>query len=683
MLFIVVFLGFTDHPSAQNQMEPIAVNGKIDLQQWIPSQSDEIIPLNGQWEFYWKKLLSPQQLQKTSHEQIYSYAPSEWSKMSIDGEKLANTGFATYRLSIRLNPSAVNQSLALYIPASCSAYKVWLNNKEIASSGIVGTNPMLEKPWTVSHVVYLSPTSQNLELVVQISNFSQRKNGMWDSFLLGRADSITKKDNLDFSLQLIMTGSFAIMSIFYFFTFFFRRTNVMALFFSGICILLSIRLSVIDGYILRNFISDSSFVVVNKLEYISIILAMIFLIKYISHLFPNEKHPFISKTLTLIGSLYSIFILVTPVTIFTSTLYFSVCFVILVFSYHVFYVYPFAIVRKRDWALSNLIASIIVIVTVINDGFYYMGYFTSVVLAYSGFFIYYLVQIITMANQMSKAYEELEVVSNRLTELNINLENKVKERTGELKGLNEKLSASNAKLKSIEKSRREFLSNISHDLGTPMQSALGFVEMMIKGLIKENHQKYLQIVFEKLTFINKLSDDLFELTKLEENKIIYHYIEVDVGEFLKEIEKNFSLDFQRKGLLLQVELIEPFFQKEKAYIRIDTFRMEQAFQNLLQNAMKYTPKRGTVRIHAEFIIDAKKVIIHISDNGIGIDESILPEIFDRFVKVDEARTASTEGIGIGLSIAKEIVHAHNGEIFASSEKGKGSTFSIMLPVKVE
>ena len=532
-------------------------------------------------------------------------------------------------------------------------------------------------------MAYFTPFSQNIEVVVQISNFHQRKNGMWDSFLLGTADMLTKKDSQDYASQLIMMGSFLVKSIFYFFTYFFRRVNVMALFFSLACFMLSMRLAVIDGYILRYFIPHSFFEVVLKLEYLSIILFEVCLIQYVEHVFPLEKNKFIAKALTVIGLVYSLFVLVTPAAIYTLTLNVMLMYMVGMIVYHSLYVYPLAIIRKRQWAWANSIAAIVVIVTYVNDVIYYTGDFSGVKLAYAGFFIFFFVQIMTMAAQMSNAYKRLEVVSNELLDLNTNLEQIVKDRTSQLEQLNAQLSTSNEKLLKIEQSRRKFLSNISHDLGTPMQSVMGYVEMMCNGMIKENQQKYLHIVYDKLQFIRKLAADLFELTRIEENQIVYQFVETDFQEFLNNIEKYFAFDFERKNLIFEVMPLEGLFAGEKVLVYMDVFRMEQVFQNLLQNAMKYTSEGDTVRIEVELVRHMGKLIVYVSDTGVGMNEQLLPQVFERFVKGDEARTSALDGgMGLGLSIVREVVLAHKGEVFVSSKKGEGSTFSIVLPVKV-
>ena len=677
--FLSVILGA--FPKEGHAVSP-SDRGELDLRNWTPSPTSENIPLAGKWAFYWNHLFTPEQIHSSDLQPVYVDAPSEWSRLSGDEGKYPNEGFATYHLIVHLNEKAVNQTLALQVPASNSAYKVWVNGQPLAQSGIVGMNKSSEKPWNISQVVYVTPATPSLELVVQISNFHQRRNGMWNSFLLGHSETIIRENLEDVTLELIILGSLLVMSLFYFFTYFFRRSDIMAFYFSGMCLMFSIRLSVTDGYILRYYIPDNTFLLVYKLEYLSINICLLLLIYYISHLFPEEKHPVAAKILIYIGMGNLFFIVVTPPDVFTYTIYFQFAYALLVISYHLLYVYPLAMYRRKQWAMANFFCSLLVVAAIVNDWFYYIEGSSAVLMYYVGMFLFFLVQIITMANQMSDAYSRLEVVSNELLHLNTNLEHIVSERTRALNALNEELATSNDKLKKVEVSRRKLLSNISHDLGTPMQSALGFIEMLANGLIQENKEKYLKIVLNKLLFIKKLTDDLFELAKLEENQITYQFVEENAAHYLNSIKQQFRHDFAVNNLLFIVDSFPPLLKDEQVYITIDVFRMNQVIQNLLQNAMKFTPAGGTIRITSEVQRDMNKMMIHISDSGIGMDTMELSKAFNRLFKADESRTDGG-GMGLGLSIAKEITLAHGGDITVFSEKDHGSTFSIILPIKIQ
>ncbi|MGM9946183.1 MAG: histidine kinase dimerization/phospho-acceptor domain-containing protein, partial [Lysinibacillus sp.] len=568
LLFLLLLLTFPLHTSdvfAATTAPPSAENGKLDLQHWVPSTSSENIALEGEWAFYWNKLLTPEEIKNSTIAPLYVQTPAQWSKLNIDGQTFPHEGYATYHLNIRLNENALNEPIALKVPSSGSTYKVWINGQLLAQSGTVGTTKEQETPWTTSQIIYFTSDKQTLDLVVQVSNFHKRRNGMSSPFIIGHPDTTLLESFFHgTTLKLMFIGSLLIIGVFFFFTYFFRRQNSIALLSSCCAFIFCIRLIVTDDYILLHYFPESSFATVYTLEYLMASLGMLFLVLYISKLFPNEKHRFIPKLIITFSAGYSLFILVTPPEIFTYTIHFQFLNLGLVGFYHLFYVYPLAIYRKKRWALSNFLAILFVVLTLINDWFYYIENTASMLLHYISMFIFFVIQIVTVAHQLGQAHKQLEDLTNELTHVNTNLEHIVDERTKKLLEVNMELAASNEKLKNVEISRRKLLSNISHDIGTPMQSALGFVEMLSSGQIKDNQQKYLDIVHNKLLFMTRLTNDLFDLVKIDENQITYDFKEIRIQDYYESIEQQFAHDFTKHNIHFVVEPLPPFENLQQA-----------------------------------------------------------------------------------------------------------------------
>ena len=420
-------------PLQSQAAPPLAQNGEIYLKDWIPSRSHTNISLKGQWAFYWNELLTPEEIKNTTTAPLYVQAPAEWSNLNIDGQTFPNEGYATYHLNILLNENALNEPIALQVPSSGSAYKVWINGQLLAQSGTVGTTKEQETAWSISKIIYFTSDKQTLDLVVQVSNFHKRRNGMWSPFIIGNPDTTLLENFVHgTTLKLMFIGSLLIIGVFFFFTYFFRRQNSIALLSSCCAFIFCIRLIVTDDYILLHYFPENSFAIVCKLEYLMASLGMLFLVLYISKIFPNEKHRFIPKLIITFSAGYSLFILVTPPEIFTYSIHFQFINLGLVGFYHLFYVYPLAIYRKRRWALSNFLATLFVVLSLVNDWFYYMENNASMLLHYISMFIFFVIQIITVAYQLGKAHKQLEDLTNELTHVNTNLEQIVDERTKKL-----------------------------------------------------------------------------------------------------------------------------------------------------------------------------------------------------------------------------------------------------------
>lgn len=229
----------------------------------------------------------------------------------------------------------------------------------------------------------------------------------------------------------------------------------------------------------------------------------------------------------------------------------------------------------------------------------------------------------------------------------------------------------------LENMRREFVANVSHELKTPITSIKGFIETILDGALDDpvKAREFLEIVARQTDRLDSIIEDLLTLSAIEQKS--------ESAEILKEPTKVRSL-LEQAAAVLQV--------KAKAVdIRIDIEcsddlialvnapLMEQAIINLLDNAVKYSPPGGTVKLVAESTSDY--VGIHVVDNGPGIAAEHIPRLFERFYRVDKARSRKMGGTGLGLAIVKHIVQAHRGRTEVQSTLGKGSTFSIFVPVQ--
>lgn len=275
-------------------------------------------------------------------------------------------------------------------------------------------------------------------------------------------------------------------------------------------------------------------------------------------------------------------------------------------------------------------------------------------------------------------YEKLLKVTAKIFKIS-DIQSKIlKKHESEIKRVNKNLSQ-------MEEARRQLISDISHELGTPMTSIQGYIRAMLDRVIPpEDH--YLDMIYEKTLLVNRLVEDLFELSKLESNQMKFNYQQVEVKEFLNNTTQKFGADIKEQGFHFSAETIINQPEGLNAILTIDPMRIEQVMNNLVFNAMKYTPAGGSIGIQAEIRLADKnddhkmqgELIIKVIDNGPGIVESSLPYIFDRFYKVDRSQKSS--GTGLGLAIAKQIILKHRGQIGVESQLMEGSSFYFSLPV---
>ncbi|GAA0288388.1 two-component system phosphate regulon sensor histidine kinase PhoR [Gracilibacillus halotolerans] len=229
-------------------------------------------------------------------------------------------------------------------------------------------------------------------------------------------------------------------------------------------------------------------------------------------------------------------------------------------------------------------------------------------------------------------------------------------------------------LKRVEKMRKDFVANVSHELKTPITSIRGFAETLLEEVPnnKEINNQFLTIIFNESKRLQALIDDLLELTKLEREGIQLNYEHFHIDEWIETPLKVIKDQAEKKKIHLYTEI-----QPNLSYYG-DPDRLQQVLLNLAINATNYTPEDGEVRI----LIHKKETYLEwkIEDTGIGIPQEEQSRIFERFYRVDRARSRNTGGTGLGLAIVKHIVESHEGDIRVFSEVNKGTEFIIQLPI---
>ncbi|WP_079479447.1 two-component system histidine kinase PnpS [Halobacillus salinus] len=230
-------------------------------------------------------------------------------------------------------------------------------------------------------------------------------------------------------------------------------------------------------------------------------------------------------------------------------------------------------------------------------------------------------------------------------------------------------------LKQLEQMRKDFVANVSHELKTPITSIRGFSETLLDGAMKDEAmlEQFLQIILKESGRLQSLIQDLLELSKLEREDFRLNIESIDIHKLLEDLTPIVKQHAEQKGVKLETDL------QGESYIEGDSSRLKQVFMNLLTNAVNYTPEGGTVSVTLE---DTKNLTrVSVSDNGVGIPEEEISRIFERFYRVDKARSRNSGGTGLGLAIVKHIVEGHDGTIHVESEIDRGTTFHVEIPKK--
>ncbi|MEW9500649.1 two-component system histidine kinase PnpS [Jeotgalibacillus marinus] len=234
-----------------------------------------------------------------------------------------------------------------------------------------------------------------------------------------------------------------------------------------------------------------------------------------------------------------------------------------------------------------------------------------------------------------------------------------------------------SELKMLEQMRKDFVANVSHEVKTPITSIKGFTETLLDGAMADEKalHSFLSIILKESDRLQALIQDLLELSKVEQQGFKLNISTMDLRVLLQEVKTMMEQKASQKGMTISL------LGSDQSFIEGDQDRLKQVFINLVSNAMTYSQPNGEIRVLLQDEED--RVLIRVEDDGIGMDEQEIPRIFERFYRVDKARSRNSGGTGLGLAIVKHIIEVHAGEITVESTPDEGTAFDISLPKNIK
>ena len=231
----------------------------------------------------------------------------------------------------------------------------------------------------------------------------------------------------------------------------------------------------------------------------------------------------------------------------------------------------------------------------------------------------------------------------------------------------------------IDQDRKQFVSNVSHELRTPLTSVRSYIEALHDGAWKDPKlaPKFLKVTQDETDRMIRMINDLLTLSRMDSGTQKMEVELVNINELFNYVLNRFDMILKKDEHPEKMYTIKRYFTKRDLWVDLDTDRFTQVLDNLMNNAIKYSPDGGVIT--CRLYETRNKVILSVSDQGLGIPRKDIPHIFDRFYRVDKARSRQQGGSGLGLAISKEVVEALHGQLWAESVEGKGSTFYIALP----
>lgn len=641
---ICLFQSYCKSAGDETVFDPFAISGRLDLRNWDSSKSP-MISLKGNWEFYPSKLLTYGSFPKESS--LFHEVPLIWNG-KLDPNQKNGLGSGTLRLRVYDLPE---EEFMVYVSSIPTAHRLYCGPDLILYSGTVSDTERKAIPNLGSSLGSLSPKCRVYgEFIWQISNFHEFKGGPWTVPYLGTKNRILIQFSNSIIQDIFFLGVTAIMGVYHFVLWLFRKKDKRSLTFSIICFLFMIRI-IGTGKILEFYFPHAElYEWMNTFEYFGYVGLIIVFPWLWKILFPNDIFAMPLYFNSLFGAFFLGVILFFPSIAYTSLLSYiqlQTLIIIIFVSSGLF----FAIYRNRPGAKIMGVGYLFVIATILHDLFLSHKLIYGIHIAPIGFFVFLVSQSTILAKIFSNAF----LTAEHLTE---NLQSEVDAKTKALKREDEQKTA--------------FFANISHELRTPLTLILGPIEA---ALTKRNEltESKLSIVYKNAKRLSNLVNQLLDLQKLIAGKFQLSRISFSLEEMSNEILQEFSFLFEKKQIKTSI-----FIESKTPIVFADPNQIEKCIHNLLSNALKFTPSEGSISIRIKEG-ENKQILYEIQDTGLGIEEEKIPRLFQRFGYSEVSLTKEQEGTGLGLSLVRELIEFHGGEIGLSSKRGEGSTFWFTLP----
>ncbi|WP_066319999.1 sensor histidine kinase [Bacillus sp. FJAT-29814] len=673
IIFVIISV-FLTIPLVSVDTHHAAYNGVIKVSEL---SKENIINLDGEWEFYWRQLYTPNDFRQNRPPAYQQFVdvPHTWSGTKMAGKELPRFGYATYRLQIILPELEFGTVKAIYMPSVASANRLWINGEEKSKDGIVGTSRAAMVPDNNPRVVTFLADSNPIEVIVQVSNFHQRRGGFDDQILIGELEPILEHREQKLIYRAIIVVSLFVMGLSHIVLFLFRKKELSFLYFAIVCIVVALRATLLEEELSSYWLAFLDWELGTKLEYLGATFGVLFIGLFTGTQFPEEMNSRVKNLMTIVFGCYSLFIIVTPAIIYTRTMVLLQVLLILAVIYNI-YVYLKAARRKREGALLNTPAIFILFVTVVNDTLFFNKLIDTTELSSVGLCFFLFTQAIILSKRYSTSFTRTEQLSHQLSLLNASLEQQVRDRTVELEQMNQELNIANQRLHEVQQSKNKWIRNISHEIAAPLTNIRSYSKGMMDGVIPPD-PKYMQLIYDQSVYFSRMLHDLHDIAEMENNQIKFEFHLVNIREFIYRLFEKYRYDMEDQGISFTfVDL--PLPKSEVRFVRIDSTRMEQVVVNLLKNAQRFVGTEGKIALElAEE--KAEQITIRVRDNGAGIKEDELSLIFNRFYK-SGTRGKPHNGSGLGLAIAKEIIENHQGTITVLSKIQEGSCFSVTIPL---
>ncbi|RZM25030.1 MAG: response regulator [Pedobacter sp.] len=607
--------------------------GIIDLRQHSFASD---IPLNGIWFFHWHQLLNPKLPPKGG---IPVSFPKKWTDIELNGKSLPSFGYGTYTVKVLLPKSS--PPLRMAMPEVYTAYRLYINGEEVASTGVVTTSPKGFVPYAEYRAIDIVGSSDTLNIVLQIANYAHSKGGIKKNITIGLTDVMSLKRHRAEGIDLVLGGCLIMGGLFFLGLYLMGSRDKAILLFSIYSIIYSYRIIGIDNYVLHTMIPNISWYLMIRLEYFTLFFGIGLFSLYTQALYPQEVDKrqvsviyvccFSFALISLTFTPYYFTRLINPFLVVM-----AVCLV------YIPYVYVMAYRKRRPGAIYTLMSSVALMILFAISLLHYWEITPPLqLLSFLCYIAFFFLQSLVLSHRVSFSL-----------------------------GTAKREAEQGLKVKS------EFLSTMSHEIRTPLNAVIGMSHLLLQNNPRKDQQEQLDVMLFSANNLLAIVNDILDYNKIEAGKITFEHIEMDLGAITRNIVTGLKSAAQDKDIELRLK-IDPLLQHK---VLGDPTRMSQVMTNLVHNAIKFTEK-GFVEVGIEVKMQSDKTVtlyMYVKDTGIGISKANQKKVFERFTQADSSTSRGFGGTGLGLAISKRILELQESELHLISEINEGSVFYFFL-----
>lgn len=615
---------------------PLAVRGELDLREFSLNNHDTI-SLHGDWSFYPNRFLMQEaELNAVGKEEAWVQVPGNWESMPPNNE--TKYGYGTYRLRILVDPEE-EQLFSIRVMGIATSSELYVNGKLLEHSGRLAKS---QQDYIASNKRYTATfmsKSGEIDIVIQVANYANKsKGGIYLPIKFGTDRAISKETTFSIAMQLIVIVVLAMHALYALLIYIFGTRQKVLFSFAGLVLSAILMVSTDDDKLLNQLIYIS-WEWSTKLQFSSLMCIGLFAIRFIRELLPDQMPIRLYRMVNLLNITVVLVILFQPFTI--SLIERRGIFCMMLLSFLIFTIITIRMVLTHvDDAVFLLLGIISVFLSAVgglfkNFNWWEMGFYP----------IDLIIAFLASSSFWFRRYIRAAAQTVILSE----------------------------KLQQEDKRKDDFLANVSHELRNPLHGILNIAQSVLDNENDVHKEKNIQSLTLLMTVGRRMSfmlNDLLDLTLLKEQGIQLQVKAVQVQTISTGVIDMLRFMTDGKPIRFDNQIPDLF-----PMVQADESRLIQILFNLLHNAVKYT-NEGVITVRAQE--KDGQAIISVGDTGIGITEEHQKKIFDPYEQGDSGVTSAGNGIGLGLSICKQLVELHEGSIKVNSVLDQGSVFSFTL-----